>query len=109
MFDRKQTLDWFLCCRGVNILNCKNCGKEDYYLCGRFEYIKKQLDQNHYFEAANSIRQPILWRIYDNYNLKPNRLNLNKYTFCIKIHRTVKSDFLIKQLNFEEHEIEKTC
>ena len=98
-----------MCCQGSNLLNCKKCGKEDCYSCNRFEFIKKQLDVNHYFEAANWIRQPTLWRIYDDYNLKPNNLNSNKYKFCIKIHRTVKGDFLIKKFIFEKDEIEEIC
>lgn len=104
ILNRQEVLDWFLCKRKENQLNCKRCQKTDCNTCNRFDYIRNRLEANHVV-AADWVRQPILWQIHENFNKKPNNLDLNKYKFRIYIERTAKSDFLIKKYDFTNDKI----
>ena len=87
---------------------CKRCQKRSCYTCGRFEYIREQLQKNAYFEVQDWPGQPVLWQIFDNFEGQPNKYDKNIYRFRVYIERTVKSDVLIKKFDFLNNKIIET-
>ena len=47
----------------------------------------------------------MLWQIFDNFEKEPNKYDKNIYRFRVYIERTVKSDVLIKKLDFVNNKI----
>ena len=71
---------WFGICKSC-LLNCSWCDKTDYYLCQRYDFIRKQ-----YWESKEKEKKLKLFlcRIY---------LNTNKYNF--ELEHEFKNSLLI--------------
>ena len=109
ILNRQEVLSWFLGKRRENQNVCGRCQKSDCYTCNRFNYIRTQLEIKAYFEAQDWLHQPVLWQIFEDFNKEPNRYDKNIYRFHIYIGRTVRSDFLVKKIDFVNNEIIETC
>ena len=96
----QEIMAWFLDKRKENQNYCGHCEKRKCFVCQRFDYIKKQLQENAYFETQDWPRHPILWQIFDKFEKEPNSREKNIYRFHIYIERTVRSDSLVKKYEF---------
>ena len=98
ILNHQEIMAWFLDKRKENQNYCGRCEKRKCFVCQRFDYIKKQLQENTYFETQDWPHQPILWQIFDKFEKEPNSRDKNIYRFCICIERTVRSDSLVKKI-----------
>ena len=108
ILNRQEVFSRFLEKRRENQNACNRCQKSDCYTCNRFDYIRAQLENNAYFEAQDYPRQPILWQIFDDFKKEPNSVNKNIYRFRIYIEGTVRSNFLVKKIDFVTNKIIET-
>ena len=79
----QEIMPWFLDKRKENQNYCGRCEKANCFVCQRFDYIRKQLQENAYFETQDWPRQPILWQIFDKFEKEPNLRDKNIYRFRI--------------------------
>ena len=101
IMNRQELFGFFLQKRRINTILCGRCQKDDCYNCNRFNYIREQLEKNHFFEADPGWRsQLILWQIFDDFSKKSNKFDKNIYKFRIYIERKVFSKFLVKKYDF---------
>ena len=79
--------------RRINTILCERCQKGDCYDCNRFNFIRKQIEKNTFFEKQIGpkkepwLRQPVLWQDFDDFNKRPNQLDKNTYRFRIFIEK----------------------
>ena len=101
IMNRQELLGFFLQKRRINTILYGRCQKDDCYNCNRFNYIREQLEKNHFFEADPGWRsQLILWQVFDDFSKKSNKFDKNIYKFRIYIERKVFSKFLVKKYDF---------
>ena len=98
ILNRQEIMAWFLDKRKENQNYCGCCKKRKFFVCQRFDYIKKELQGNAYFETQDCPRQLILWQIFDKFEKELNSRDKNIYRFPICIERTVRSDSLVKKI-----------
>ena len=53
ILNRQEIMAWFLDKRKENQNYCGRCEKASCFVCQRFDYIKKQLQENAYFETQD--------------------------------------------------------
>ena len=104
----QEVMAWFLDKRKENQNYCGCCEKRKCFVCQRFDYIKKQFQENAYFETQDWPHQSILWEIFDKFEKEPNSREKNIYRFHIYIERTVRSDSLVKKYEFLNDKIIET-
>ena len=101
IMNRQELFGFFLQKRRINTILCGRCQKYDCYNCNRFNYIREQLEENHFFEADPGWpSQLILWQVFDDFSKKSNKFDKNIYKFRIYIERKVFSKFLVKKYDF---------
>ena len=109
VMNRKEFFVFFLQKRRISTILCRLCQKDDCYNCNRFNYIREQLEKNHFFEAdPEQLRQPILWQVFEDFSKKSNNFDKNTYKFRIYIKRKVFSKFLVKKYDFINDKIIET-
>ena len=100
IMNRQELLGYFLQIRRNKKLLCNDCN--ECYNCKRFLFIRKEMNKNAFFVRdmgpKNELwpKQPILWQVFNNKDLKKNEFN-----FKIYIH------FLIKKFDFKKMKLLK--